>query len=220
MPSKKRDDTLTPEYHAHLQAIASGKPIRHKPLPETLVQPGISLDLETRLDDGRVWCFGWQVRNEPFQVAIVDQYYEGDALNLPDGQSITFIEDSDQGWRMMADAAAQNAGYIYHWGSFEKGVLRKTAPDDVIEALLDRLHDLNRTFRQTCAMPIRGTGIKKVAPYLGLNWPEGTSALTAWSDYQKWLLNSDKEALMRAVAYNRVDVEAVTEIWRWMNDPT
>ncbi|MBI5667917.1 MAG: TM0106 family RecB-like putative nuclease [Chloroflexi bacterium] len=204
------------ELHAHARAVVSGMPVPRCPLPEKTRLPGVMLDLETRMDDGGVWCFGWQGADGQTRVAIVDAYCDADSLTLPDGQVIIMIRDSDEGWRLVADAASELPGPVYHWGSFEKGVLRSTAPTDVVRALDDRLHDLNRTFRQTMALPVRGTSIKKVAPYLGFHWPEGTDAFTAWADYNAWLLDGNARRLARACAYNRADVDALALIWQWM----
>jgi predicted RecB family nuclease len=200
------------------QAMSAGQPVLRNPLPPLVRQPGVMLDLETRLDDGAVWCFGWLGADGRSQVAVVARHFDGDSLILPDGQTIHIIPDSDTGWRMVAEAAAQMPGPVYHWGGFEQNVLRATAPRDVIEALRDRLHDLNRTFRKSFALPLRSTSIKSVAPYFGFKWPEGTNALTAHDDYRAWLLDNDRVALARACAYNRADVEALDLVWRWMVD--
>jgi len=202
------------------QAIGTGQPVQRNRLPDAAWQPGMMLDLETCIEGvvGVPWCFGWQGWEGQFQVAIVDAFYDDARLILPDGLLVTIVPDSDAGWRLFAAEAEANPGPIYHWGSFEKGVLRATAPDEVIDALDDRLHDLNRTFKRTFVFPVRGTSIKTVAPYLGFRWPEGTNAFSAWDDYRAWLLDSDKQALARACAYNRADVEAMALIRRWMID--
>ncbi|HEX2907694.1 MAG TPA: ribonuclease H-like domain-containing protein, partial [Phototrophicaceae bacterium] len=203
---------------AFAEAVIQQMPVMRGSLPEVARSLGVMLDLETRLDDGQVWCFGWQGADGRFQAAIVDRYFEGDKLQLPDGQMITIIENSDEGWRLVAEAAQQLPGPVYHWGNFEKGVLRATAPADVIEILDTRLHDLNRTFKQTCMLPVRGTSIKKVAPYLGFHWPEGSNVFAAWGDYNVWLRDGNADALARACAYNRADVEALAIIWQWLLD--
>lgn len=206
------------EMHTHARAVVTGMPVPRNPLPEGVLLPGVMLDLETRLDDGRVWCFGWRGASGRTQAAIVDVYCDMDRVKLPDGETVHIIPDSDTGWRLVAQAALELPGPVYHWGSFEKGVLRSTAPADVVAALDTRLHDLNRTFRQTVALPVRGTSIKKVAPYLGFHWPDGADVFSAWADYNAWLLEGDAPALARACAYNRADVDALALIWQWMVD--
>lgn len=201
---------------AHAQAFAADSPRWLNPLPPELRAPGLMLDLETRLDNGAPWCFGWLGPDGVFAAAVVDAYCDPGPLALPGGAAITIVPDSDSGWRLFAAAAARQPGLICHWSAFERTVLKATAPADVSAALLDRLHDLHRTFRQTCALPVRGTSIKVVAGYLGLRWPEGTSALSAWGDYQAWLLDGDGARLARAAAYNRVDVEALAAIQAWL----
>jgi len=206
------------EIHTHARSVVTGMPVPRHPLPDKVKLPGVMLDLETRLDDGRVWCFGWQGVSGRTEAAIVDAYCEMDDLTLPDGEVIHIIPDSDTGWRLVAAAALELPGPVYHWGSFQKGVLRGSAPADVIAALDHRLLDLNRTFRQTVAVPVRGTSIKKVAPYLGFYWPDGADVFAAWADYNRWLQDGDALALARACAYNRADVDALALIWRWMVD--
>jgi len=204
------------ELIAYAEALTTRLPVLLNSLPDAVQQAGIMLDLETRLDDGEPWCFGWKVGDDPFQVAIVDAYCEIERLNLHDGMEIMFVPDSDTGWRMVADAALRFPGPMYHWSGFERTVMRKTAPSDVIEALDERLHDLHRTFKRSCVLPMRGTSIKKVAAYLDFQWPAGSDAITSWLDYQRWLLNSDTEALARACAYNRADVEALAVVRLWL----
>lgn len=186
------------------------------PLPDLVYQPGVMLDLETRLDDGTPWCFGWQIGQAPMEAILVDRHYEGDPLALPDGTILTMVDHHHEGWRAFADICAAYPGPVYHWGSFEKGVLRKSAPEDVIAALEGRLHDLCRTYRQCCRLPLTSASIKIVAAHLGQAWPENSSALTCWSDYQAWLFDANKERLARGIAYNRADVEALTLIRDWM----
>ncbi|GIL14650.1 MAG: hypothetical protein BroJett038_33700 [Chloroflexota bacterium] len=206
------------EFHTFAQAAVHSRPVQRQPLPEILRQPGIMFDLETRLDSGLPWCFGWQVDGQPATAAIVDPYCEDGRLLLPDGAQVMVAADSDEGWRLLAETAQKHPGLLFHWGGFEMGVLRQTAPPDVVDALQGRLHDLNKTFKKTCVLPVRGTSIKKVAPYLGFRWPPGATALTAWADYNAWLKDNDRDALARACAYNRADVEALTIIWRWLVD--
>ncbi len=191
-------------------------PFMHAPLPDQARQPGIVLDLETRLDDGTPWCFGWQMPDGCFHICVVDRCYEGQPIPFGDCE-IEIVPDEMTGWELFAEAAAAWPGPVHHWGSFEKGVLRKTAPESVIAALDERLYDLNAALRRSILLPFKGTGLKKVAVYLGFRWPEYDSALRCWADYQGWLLDADDDALRRACAYNRADVEATVLVWRWMN---
>lgn len=202
--------------HAYAQAFAENAPRWLEALSPAARQPGLMLDLETRLDDGQPWCFGWLEPEGAFHAAVVDAYCDPGPLTLPGGATITIVPDSDTGWKMVATAAAHSAGPVYHWSGFERTVLRATAPAAVTEVLDGCLHDLHRTFRQTCVLPARGTSIKVVAGHLGLRWPQGSNALTAWSDYLAWLGEGDASRLARAVAYNRADVEALALIQMWL----
>jgi predicted RecB family nuclease len=236
------------EILTHAQALIDNRPMQRRPLPAIARQPGVMLDIETRLDNGDPWCFGFMDTGGAAQVAVVASHFSphpptpspsrrggedgsdsplrlrggaGDAFptyDLPDGQRILIIPDSDAGWRLVA--ATGGSQPVYHWSGYEMEVLRKTGPPDAIAALENRLHDLHRTFKQTVTIPVRGTSIKKVGPYLGYHWPPGATAFSAWADYQAWLLDNDKEALARACAYQRADVEALEVVWRWLNEGT
>lgn len=236
------------EILTHAQALIDNRPMQRRPLPAVARQPGVMLDIETRLDNGDPWCFGFMDTGGAVQVAVVASHFsphplhenepqplQGDGrrggvhlpqgaggedafptYDLPDGSRITIIPDSDAGWRLVA--ATGGSQPVYHWSGYEMDVLRKTGPPDAIAALENRLHDLHKTFKQTVTIPVRGTSIKKVGPYLGYHWPPGATAFTAWADYQAWLLDNDKEALARACAYQRADVEALDVVWKWLNE--
>jgi len=246
------------EIRTHAQALMQNRPMQRQTLPEIVRQPGVMLDIETRLDNGMPWCFGFMDIGGQVQVAVVATRFTKSNLtpspspraergvrlgfspslnsemksqgsterglggevyptyDLPDGRKIIIIPDSDAGWRLVAATGGNQP--VYHWSGYEMDVLRKTGPPDAIEALENRLHDLHKTFKQTVTIPIRGTSIKKVGPYLGYHWPEGTTAFTAWADYQAWLLDNNKEALARACAYQRADVEALEVVWKWLNE--
>jgi predicted RecB family nuclease len=207
------------EFQTYAESMVQNRPIQRERLPDSVTSPGIMLDLETRMDgsEGVPWCFGWQVAGEPYRVAIVAAYFDGESLQLPDGAQVIIVPDSDAGWRSFAAAAQAVSGPIYHWTGFELSILRATAPTDVIEAVAARFHDLHKTFKRSYALPIKGTSIKTVGAYFDFEWPPGSSAWSAWVDYQAWLLDGDQDALVRSIAYNRADVEAMDVIWRWMN---
>lgn len=217
--------TRAQELHDHARSLASGRPVLRQPLPRVARQPGVMLDIETRLDDGIPWCFGWQVDGGPLRVAVVARHFsphdgpltaQGAPYALPDGREIRIIPDFESGWRMVAADAATHGGPVYHWSGYEQEVLKRFGPQDAVESLLGSLHDLHRTFRKTVTIPVRGTSLKKVGPYLGYHWPPGATALSAWADYQAWLLDGDRDALARACAYQAADVEALDVVWRWL----
>ncbi|MBZ0296223.1 MAG: TM0106 family RecB-like putative nuclease [Anaerolineae bacterium] len=204
---------------AGARSMAEGQPQWRAPLAAIARQPGIMLDLETAADS-TPWCFGWLTPDGETQVAVVDAYCDTGDFALPDGTTATIVEDSDSGWMLLAEAAQRWPGPIYHWSNFEQQILRKTAPPDVVELLEDRLHDLLATCKQAVMLPTGGYSIKKVGPYLGYHWPAHSSAMQAWGDYQRWLLDSDRDALARACAYQRADVESLQVVWQWLVDHT
>lgn len=199
------------------QSMVDGQPRWQTPLPQAAHQPGIMLDLETA-PNGSPWCFGWQTPDSAMRIAVVDAYCDTGDFALPDGTVITIVEDSDSAWYMLAEAAQQWPGPVYHWSGYEQQILRKTAPPDAFALLQDRLHDLLATCKQAVMLPTGSYSIKKVGPYFGYHWPPQSSAVQAWGDYQRWLLESDHDALARACAYQRADVEAMQIVWRWLVD--
>jgi uncharacterized protein len=151
------------------------------------------------------------------QVVVVDAYCDPGDLRLSDGTSAYIVNDSDEAWEMLADAATAVPGLICHWTNYDLGVLRQSAPQHVVEALESRMHDLHQTFKATVTLPIRSTSIKAVGNYLGYFWPEESNAFAAYADYQRWLMEGDRAALARACAYQRADVEALEIVRRWLH---
>ena len=181
--------------------------------------PGRMLDIETEMTEdeiGRPWYFGWSEGDGSVRVAVASAYFDGEALTLPDGRTITIIPDSDTGWRLVAEAAARLDGKVYHWSGYKQDRLRSTAPDDAVARLQPRMHDLFQTFKRNVTLPRHSRGIKAVASYFGYRWPEESSAQQARGDYQAWRLDNDAEALARACAYQCADVDALAVVWRWL----
>ncbi len=204
------------ELNAYARALHNRQPVILNPLPALLRQAGLMFDLETRLDDGAPWCFGWREPDGQTRIAIVDRFYEGTDLLREEQYHVFRVETVDEGWRLVAQAAERWDAPVYHWTGYEVGVLKQSAPPYVIASLAPRLHDLHRSFKQTAVLPLKGTSIKKVAAYFGFRWPPGTDAFTCWYDYQAWLLEGNKDRLARACAYNRADVEAMQVVWEWL----
>jgi predicted RecB family nuclease len=197
-------------------AFMNDGPVWRKPFPDELRLPGVMFDLETNLNTGAPWCFGWKVDGEPVRIAVVDRYCEEGLLKLPGGLEIIIVENSDEGWERLAEDALKVPGSIFHWTDFDKAVMRKFAPRYVVEALDDRMHDLHKTYKATVTLPISSTSIKTVGAHLGYAWPHGSDAFGAWDDYNRWLLDGEKYALARACAYQYADVEALDIVWRWL----
>ncbi len=197
------------------------EPIRRDDQVIDDLPPGVMLDIETEMTGdavGRPWCFGWSEGDGQVRVAVVSAYFDGEALTLPDGRAILIIPDSDAGWRLVAKAAERLDGRVYHWSGFEQERLRSTAPADAVAVLQPRMHDLLQTFKRKVMLPVRSRSIKSVANYFGYRWPDGSNAQQAWGDYQAWRMENDSEALARACAYQRADVEALAVVWRWLID--
>lgn len=209
------------EYNGWARARLSGAPQPIQlPAPDVHL-PGLYLDIETSLFDwenGVPWSFGWCDADGRYTNLITAPVHEVETLILPDGQPILLIPDHRDGWRRVADAAAAVEGYVFHWSGYEAGVLKATSEGETIARLYPRLHDLLATFKRTWIFPIANRSIKTVAAYLGYRYPEGSHYAQAWNDYRLWRDRGDVEALARAIAYQRADVEAVWLVWRWLGE--
>ncbi len=198
------------------QAFTLNSPVWRGEVPDKLHQPGIMFDLETDLNIGAPWSFGWQVTDDPVQIVVVDRYCEPGQIRLPGGLWVTMVEHSDDAWTLLAQAAEQVPGLICHWTDFDRGVMRKSAPAHLVEVLDERMHDLHKTLKATVSLPVASTSIKVVAAYLGHTWPEGSNAFAAWDDYKRWLLEGDKYALRQASDYLQADVIGLSVVRHWL----
>lgn len=201
---------------AHAQALMTEEAVWHAPLPEVCQQPGIMLDIETEFDPGRPWSFGWQKPGEAVQITVVAPHLHTGRYRLPDGHELILVKDYDAAWGLIAEAAADVPGPIYHWSKYEVGVLRQSASRGLIAQLEPRLHDLLETFQQTVAPPVTSFSIKNIGAYLGIRWPDGEDAYAAWMGYLQWQRQGEPHGLATGCAYLRSDVEALTAAWTWI----
>ncbi|HML24121.1 MAG TPA: ribonuclease H-like domain-containing protein [Aggregatilinea sp.] len=204
-----------PMIRANAQAWLASQPVWYNPLPDVCDQCGWMFDLET-LQDGTPWCMGWCDEHGNTQIALVAPVEEPQTVTLLDGQQATLAPDSDSVWTVFAESAAMRPGPIYHWTGYDSAIMRATAPQDVIDRLHARLHDLHGTVKRSVSFPLGSTSIKVVAAYLGYPWPGYNDWFAAFLDYREWLYTGSPEALTRACMYQRADVESMAWVWRWM----
>ncbi len=204
--------------HASARAWVEQRPIWHGSLPTPCHRAGWMFDLETQQagEQNAPWCMGWCDSAGNTQIALLAPWANMETLTLPDGQMIILAPDVASLWTALDEAVGTGDEPIYHWSAYDRTVLRNSAPPKIRERLAPRFVDLLTVCRNAVSLPLPGWSLKDVAPYLGFPWPGGDDWLLAYQDYCTWLENSDVEALARACAYQRADVQALAWVWRWL----
>lgn len=204
-------------YLAQAKAYVQAAPVWYQALPDVLHQGGIMLDLETMVDeDGSIWSLGWCDTNGDTQVAVVHPDYKQTTTTVIEKLTLHIVPHSDDAWRVLRDSIAELELPIYHWTGFDAEVMAQTAPTDVQQALLPRMHDLYKTFTGTVQLPVRSYSIKTVAAYFGFQWRGYAAWDAAYNDYKLWRTRGTQAALQRACDYQCDDVLALVEVWHWM----
>ena len=205
-----------PRIHASARAWVAGGPVWLQAIPD--LPAGTMLDIEgdPYTDPQIPWCWGLSDTDGNATLIVVWPGHHSTTITLKNGQSVETVPDHAAGWRRVAALCGAGAP-VYHWSGYDAGSLHKTAPPDVIDALGSRMHDLNRTLKDTVALPLRSTSIKVVAPYLGFDWSGYQDWSAAWQDYRQWLKTGDLDALTRSLGYQADDALAVAVVWRWLN---
>jgi predicted RecB family nuclease len=208
--------STAPGIHAHARAYLEGRPIWYNPLPGRCQSSGIMFDLETDPESGQPWSLGFSDGEGDTQIILVASKRAPASFMLGD-ITITLVRDVDEAWFTFAEAVGDRE-LIYHWSGYDAGVLRKTAPPEVILELGGRMYDLLQTFNQTVKLPVKSSSLKVVGAYLGYAWEAYEDWWQAYQDYQSWLRYGDEAILTKACMYQRDDVVALAKVWRWMQD--
>jgi len=207
-----------PQVKAHAQAFVEQRPVWMNPRLPSSCQSGFMFDCETDGFSLVPWCFGWADSDGALHTAVVSERRRSDYVTLVDGSEVMLVPNSDVLWELFAAMTTSDGCPIYHWGHFDRGVLRGTAPYDVRDQLEDRLHNLHETFKRTVKFPRSGTSLKTVAAHLDFTWSSYQDWMAAYRDYRYWLESGDIEALSRACSYQQDDVRALGLVWRWLVD--
>lgn len=211
--------TTAPSLHAQARAYVEKNPIWTQPLPDACQTCGWMFDIETDpfQDFTHAWSIGWCDTAGNSKVAIVAPTVDTpQPLTLPNEQEIILVPDHLAAWEVFADHVGENDRHVHHWTGYDSGVMRNSAPENVIERLNPRLHDLHATVKRTVQFPVKGTSIKTIAAYLNYRYGGYEAWDAAFYDYQAWLRTGDINALTRACTYQIDDVEAMRVVWSWM----
>jgi predicted RecB family nuclease len=205
-----------PNILAQAQAWIEQRPIWLQPLPDIYRQESWFFDIETNPATGEIWSIGWSREDEPIQLVVVAPHLRNSQqVMLPNGQIVNLAPNTDAAWRCFAASLSIDEQPIFHWTGFDAGVMRATAPEDVIERLNHRLHDFHGSFKKAVQLPADGTSLKTVAAYFGFAWSEYADWRMAWSDYQRWLVTENDDYLAKACTYQGDDVRAMVVVRDW-----
>jgi uncharacterized protein len=84
-------------------------------------------------------------------------------------------------------------------------------------ALLDRLVDVHKALKGSVILPLRGTSLKDVAPWLGFHWQGATqSADESMLEYLAYLADGQPGRLTQIVQYNADDCTALVTVRDWL----
>jgi predicted RecB family nuclease len=207
------------EFHTLARSWVEKKPIWYNNLPEISFQDGWMFDLETYetvpITSSKVWSIGWGCRGNTSLIIIAPEY-EQQQMTLTNAQIVTLVPDEATAWKLFAQALSVDNRPIFHWTHYDATIMRKTAPEDVIQALESRLYDLHRIFKKSVKFPVDGTSLKTVANYLGFAWSEYEDYFQAYMDYRRWLRTGDVKLLTSSCAYQSDDVIALEKVWEWL----
>jgi len=205
--------------HASARAWIEESAIWYGKLHPSCRVPAAFFDIETLKNErgmDEVWSIGWCGLDGRLQLVIVAPVRTRTTVMLPDAQVVNLAPSAEEAWRVFAEDIADADSPVFHWSPYDAGVMRRSAPEEVIAILGTRLRDLCKLFDDAVKIPVKGVSLKVVAPYFGFNWHGYEDWFAAYMDYRRWLSTEDVTALASACAYQRDDVEAMVVIQRWL----
>lgn len=209
-------------YRAQARAYLEGRPVWTQPLPSVLDQPAWFFDIETipYAPQPLAWSIGVCAVDGPVHLLVVHPFVaRRETFELPGAAGpLTLVPEPEELWRALADLVRGDQQPLLHWTGFDAGVMRGSAPREVVEELDERLHDQHASFKRCLQIGTRGTSIKKVSAYFGFHYAAYEDWSAAWRDYQRWLATGEEIALRRACAYQADDVLAMRIVWRRMRE--
>ncbi|MFN8376370.1 MAG: TM0106 family RecB-like putative nuclease [Anaerolineae bacterium] len=128
-----------PALQSQARAWVEQRPIWLDSVPDVCQRPMWFFDIETDPYTQKVWSIGWSDHERNLGLLIVTPHQRKTRLmTLPDGrtvQRVALVADTDAAWRYFAEAVSPNEQHVAHWTGFDAGVMRSSAPRDVIERL-------------------------------------------------------------------------------------
>lgn len=204
--------------HCHACAFVENRPIWFGNLHDACHQPGFMFDIETHPTSGEVWSIGWQQHDHNVEIAIVAPHLPRQRFAMTADTTVILVHDSDSAWVAFMDSVGGDMleSPILHWTNFDSGIMQKTAPHNVTQALVWRMHDLHSSLNRAVKFPVRGSSLKTIAAYLGFGWAGTAAWYEAYAQYLHWLRDGEMSALKLACLYQRDDVLAMDVVVRWL----
>jgi predicted RecB family nuclease len=127
-------------------------------------------------------------------------------------------------FQRLCEALASEDFVVFHFSGYERtkltalerkyGVADRTA----LENFRNRMVDLLPLVKKSVVLPVRGYGLKKIAPFVGLKYSAanaGGAQSMVW--FQRYQRNpSDTEAMSTLLQYNREDCLAMKCVEEWL----
>jgi predicted RecB family nuclease len=232
--SKKQAKLL----HASVQAITTGQPVAIAPPQNVLpgfesfqTKAGLFFDLESQPGSYAPYAFGTMTPDGAAHIALLAPHAcEQPAAPLVIEQTtIAFVATMHECWLHILQQAQHTPGQVMHWGAYEQTCLRNSAAPSLCEQIMPRLFDVHQELTSRVALPLTrkngkksggGSTLKAVGSYLGITWPPETDWREAWNTYQQWHQGdtSNDALLTPLVRYLWTDLEALRQVWRWLNE--
>lgn len=111
---------------------------------------------------------------------------------------------------------------IYHYGYFEKHVLKRFekrygAPSDLMKKFRENSLDLYNIATGSVIMPVYFYSLKDIAGFIGYKWnDQGAGGGEPLTWYDQWLETGKKDFLNKLIKYNEDDVRATLTIKEWL----
>lgn len=191
------------------KALWEGQSITIKVPPLPRPGPATFFDIESVPGEGMVYLMGTVLRDG-----------DGDRYEYDLARS---REEEPQIWESFLRRMGARGGTVFHYGAYEKTLLRKMAEkygdEERVEAILARMVDLRRVLLESVVLPLRGYSLKDVAPWMGYEWVGDTqTAGDSMLEYMHWLSDGQGERLERILAYNESDCRALVRVYEWLRE--
>ncbi len=189
------------------QAMAAGQPVIHSlpGLPSAPVEA--FFDVESIPADQLIYLFGIVIRDGNgvrFEYELAENAGQQEAT-----------------WESFLARIDAFDGPVYHYGTYEKTVMRQLiarfGDDPRADRLKDRLLDIEKTLHNSVVLPLLGYSLKDVDKYIGFERRDTMKGDDSILEYLAWLEDGDHTHLERIIAYNEEDCRATLAIRDWLD---
>jgi uncharacterized protein len=149
---------------------------------------------------------------------------EGEMTRFEYELALSQVDESNM-WGSFLDRISAFKGPVFHYANYERQVVARLnnryGPDPRANSLLERMVDVERVLKNSVILPLRGTSLKIVAPWLGYEWSGPTTGGgDSMVEYLQFLEDGDDVHIQNILAYNERDCHATLMIRDWLETPT